>query len=137
MNPDFKFTADDIKFQQENALELFYSGIKSEEYKISLERNLKKARGKIIGVSSWKVILPLIILIFLTHWVCVQIQELTNRSWIKEKKITTKLATTNTTGVKTIQCEEYEKSHLIVPDCDFIPLDPCLFRSIFWTIVDF
>ena len=41
MNPDFKLTTNDIKIKQENALESFYSGIKSQATKETLERLLK------------------------------------------------------------------------------------------------
>jgi len=43
------------------------------------------------------------------------------------KKKTTKLATTITTCVKTIQCEKYEKSYGIVSLYRDIPLDPLHF----------
>ncbi|MEK0346016.1 MAG: hypothetical protein QQN65_04170, partial [Nitrosopumilus sp.] len=41
MNPDFKLTINDIKIRQENVLELFYSGIKSQATKDTLQRLLR------------------------------------------------------------------------------------------------
>lgn len=41
MNPKFKLSSDDIKIRQENVLEMFYSGIKSQATKETLERLLK------------------------------------------------------------------------------------------------
>ena len=41
MNPDFTLSVDDIKITQQNALELFYSGIKSPQTKHTMEGNLK------------------------------------------------------------------------------------------------
>ncbi|MCH8914959.1 MAG: hypothetical protein IIA82_03845 [Thaumarchaeota archaeon] len=41
MNPNFKLTESDIKIRQENVLELFYSGIKSQATKETLQRLLR------------------------------------------------------------------------------------------------
>jgi len=41
MNPDFRLTENDIKIKQENALESFYSWIKSQATKETLERTLR------------------------------------------------------------------------------------------------
>jgi len=41
MNPDFKLTADDIKIRQENVLDMFYSGIKSQATKETMQRLLR------------------------------------------------------------------------------------------------
>lgn len=41
MNPDFKLTINDIKIRQENVLELFYSGIKSQATRDTLQRLLR------------------------------------------------------------------------------------------------
>lgn len=42
MNPEFKLSADDIKIKQENALDLFFSGIRSKATKEPMDRILKK-----------------------------------------------------------------------------------------------
>ena len=41
MNPEFKLTENDIKMRQENVLEMFYSGIKSQATKETLQRLLR------------------------------------------------------------------------------------------------
>ncbi|MBI1662223.1 MAG: hypothetical protein IS860_01735 [Nitrosopumilus sp.] len=41
MNPNFSLSEDDIKTTTENALELFYSGIKSKESKRTMDGNLR------------------------------------------------------------------------------------------------
>jgi len=41
LNPNFKLTEDDIKIRQENVLEMFYSGIKSQATKETLQRMLR------------------------------------------------------------------------------------------------
>jgi len=41
MNPSFKLTPEDIKIKQENALEQFYSGIRSTSTKATLDRMLR------------------------------------------------------------------------------------------------
>jgi len=42
MKSDFVLSLEDIKSKNENALELFYSGIKSEQTRRSMEGNLKR-----------------------------------------------------------------------------------------------